>query len=64
MYQQQKDIYITESLKAIVSNTAHSAIKNGIIVKKSFYDIIKPKKEETRSAEEIINKIKKEVNGE
>lgn len=56
-------IYVTDALKAVVSNTARFA--GGVEMKKRYADLIssdKPAAKET--AEEIISRLKNKLNGE
>lgn len=49
--------YITEGLKIISENTA--AYAGGSVLSKSYFDVLKPQKKETRTAKEVIDHIKK-----
>lgn len=51
-------IYATDCLRMISENTAKPS---GVYMKARYIDIIKPKKEETRTANEIIDHIKKRL---
>ena len=53
-------IYITDTAKNI--NDSVSNIFGGKILKERFYDMINPKEEETRTPEEIIEKISEKLN--
>lgn len=48
--------YVTDSLKAIAENTARYA--GGGYIKARYVDIIHPKPQETRTADEIIGHMK------
>uniref|UniRef100_A0AAU8B6A7 Uncharacterized protein n=1 Tax=Dulem virus 33 TaxID=3145751 RepID=A0AAU8B6A7_9CAUD len=52
-------IYVTDCLRLIAKNTAPMA--HGEYIGKRFADIINPKPEETRTADEIIDHIKKKL---
>lgn len=54
-------IYVTDALQAITSNIAH--INGGVEFRKRYIELIEPKKEETRTPEEIISQIKKKLGG-
>lgn len=51
-------IYVSDTLKMIAENTARAG---GRYVTARYVDIIHPKPEETRSADEIISHIKKKL---
>lgn len=57
--QQAKDtayrVYVTDSLKLIAENTANFA--KGQYMKARYYDIITPKKQDTRTGDEIVEDI-------
>ena len=57
--QQAKDtayrLYVTDSLKLIAENTANFA--KGQYMKARYYDIITPKKQDTRTGDEIVEDI-------
>lgn len=57
--QQAKDtayrVYVTDSLKLIAENTANFA--KGQYMKARYYDIITPKKLDTRTGDEIVEDI-------
>ena len=59
--QQEKmyKIYITDSLKMIAENTAKA--HGGSYLNSRFIDIIEPGKEETRTAEEVIDDLKEKL---
>ena len=52
-------IYVTDCLRMIAKNTAPIAL--GEYIGKRYLDIINPKPEETRTADEIIDHIKKKL---
>lgn len=54
-------IYVTDGIKAIVENTAKFA--GGTIIKERYINLVKPKKEETRTTKDIIDGIKKKFWG-
>lgn len=62
----QKDmayrIYLTDSLQIIGQNTARYAGGNSL--KMRYRDIVEPKPEETRTAEDIIKSITSKLGGE
>ena len=57
--QQAKDtayrVYVTDCLKMIAENTANFA--KGQYMKMRYYDIITPKKQDTRTGDEIVEDI-------
>ena len=57
--QQAKDtayrVYVTDSLNLIAKNTANFA--KGQYMKARYYDIITPKKQDTRTGDEIVEDI-------
>lgn len=57
--QQAKDtayrVYVTDSLKLIAENTAN--FSKGQYMKARYYDIITPKKQDTRTGDEIVEDI-------
>lgn len=57
--QQAKDtayrVYVTDILKLIAENTANFA--KGQYMKMRYYDIITPKKQDTRTGDEIVEDI-------
>lgn len=59
--QQAKDtayrVYVTDCLKLIAENTAN--ISCGQYMKARYYDIITPKKQDTRTGDEIVEDIVK-----
>lgn len=55
-------IYTTDALKVIAGNTAKYA--GGSCMKARYADIIYPQPEETRTAGEIIDSIKRKLGGE
>lgn len=54
-------IYYGECLRSISINTAKFV--GGSFVEKKLSDILNPKKEDERTAEEIIESIRKKING-
>ena len=52
-------IYVTDALKGIVTNTSTAEESVGISVR--YAELIAPKKEETRTPEEVIDSIKKKL---
>ena len=50
------DIYVTDTLRLITENTAKQV--GGSYIKERFADILDPPKEETRTAQEVIDNIK------
>lgn len=54
-------IYITDALKAISGSTSKFA--GGNYISERYYDLINPKPKDTRTAEDIINSIKKGLGG-
>lgn len=56
-----KDVYVTDVLKILASNTAEAF--GGQIISTRYADIIQPHPENTESAEEIIARIKGKANG-
>lgn len=52
-------IYVTQSLKLIAENTAKQV--GGGYIKASYADLIHPKPEETRTADEIIAHMKEKL---
>ena len=50
------EIYITDTLRMITENTAKQV--GGSYIKMRYADIIDPPKEETRTAEEVIDDIR------
>ena len=55
MYQ----VYVTDALKAISENTAKFG--GGGYIQTRFYDILHPKREETRTGEEIVALMKEKL---
>lgn len=49
--------YVTESLRLMTENTAKMA-HGGSYLKARYVEMLEPKKEETRTSEEVINDIK------
>lgn len=54
-------VYVTDVLRTISENTAKSV--GGSYVKMRYLDIIDPPKQETRTAEEIIENIRNKLRG-
>lgn len=48
-------VYITDALKVLTENTAHPY--GGTVMTKRYQDILHPQKEDTRSAEEILQDV-------
>ena len=63
-HKKQKDdaykIYITDTLKLILENTAH-AINGGQYIQVRYADVVEPQKEETRTADDVINHVKEKL---
>ena len=59
--QEELTFYVTDALMYISQNTANVA--GGKALQKRFYDVINAKPEETRTAQDIINNIKKKLGG-
>ena len=53
---------MTDAAKVIAENT--SRVAGGIVMKERFFDIINPKPQDDRSADEIINHIKNKLRAE
>lgn len=53
--------YVTDALMYISQNTANMA--GGKALQKRFYEVLNPEPEETRTAQDIINNIKKKLGG-
>jgi len=49
--------YISEGIRVLTENSAH--LYGGTTLTKSFLEVIKPQKEETRTADEIIDHFKR-----
>jgi hypothetical protein len=58
---QAYQIYVTDSLRQITENTAKYG--GGGYIKARYYDILHPKPEETRTAEEIVEHVTKRLKG-
>ena len=56
-------VYVTDMLMCIAENTAKFANGGGRYIKKRYFDIVQPQKEETRTPDEIINGIKSKLKG-
>ena len=54
-------VYVTDCLRVLTENTAKYV--QGNYVKMRYIEMIEPKPEETRTADEIINGIKKKLKG-
>lgn len=54
-------IYVSECLRMTTENTAN--LSRGTYMKAKYADLIKPKQEETRTAEQIITSIKAKLGG-
>ena len=54
-------VYVAESLRLIGANTARFA--GGNYLEQKYVDLIEPKKEETRTEEEIIAQVRKAWGG-
>lgn len=52
-------LYVTDALKIITENTAKA--NGGSYLTGRYAELIEPKKEETRTAEEIINDLKEKM---
>jgi hypothetical protein len=59
--QEELEYYITDTLMYIAQNTAN--ISGGKVPKNRFYEIMNRKPEETRTAQDIINNIKRKLGG-
>lgn len=64
-YKEQEEkayrIYITDGIKVLVDNTAR--IAGGAVLNKRYIDMVEPKEEETRTAKDVIDGIKKKFRG-
>lgn len=49
-------VYVTDSLRQITENTARAS--GGGYIKKRFFDVITPRKIETRTGEEVVDHMK------
>lgn len=56
-------LYVADALLLISENTAR-AVRDGRYLRERYVDMIKPKQEDPRTAEEIINSIKQKLGGE
>lgn len=54
-------VYVTDALMATVNNTSRYA--GGTTIKDRYFDMVSPQKEETRTAEEIIEHIRSGLRG-
>lgn len=59
--QEELEYYITDTLMYIAQNTAN--IGGGKVPKIRFYEVMNQKPEETRTAQDIINNIKRKIGG-
>jgi hypothetical protein len=55
-------VYVTDALRMMTENT--SRFSGGGYVKERYFDMIRPQKEETRTAKEIIEHLKAGLRGE
>lgn len=55
------DVYVTDVLRLISENTAKTV--GGSYMKVRYLDLIDPKKEETRTANEVIDNIRNKLKG-
>lgn len=53
--------YVTDALMYISQNTANA--RGGKALMERFFDVLKKKPEETRTAQDIINNFKKKLGG-
>lgn len=61
MSEYTRDIYITDTLKILASNTAEAF--GGQIISTRYADIIQPEEPVSKDADEIIGTIKGKING-
>jgi hypothetical protein len=52
-------VYVTDALKAIAENTARYV--GGGYIKARYADLIEPKPEETRTPEQIVDRMKEKI---